>query len=53
MSEFCKLCPGERESLSHVFVECGRARSAWDIIDPIWETAMGIALSTENKFFGG
>ncbi len=53
MSEFCKLCPGEREDLAHVLIECERARSAWEIIDPLWTRVMGIALSSENKFFGG
>ncbi|MCP4651515.1 MAG: zinc-binding domain-containing protein [PVC group bacterium] len=53
MSEFCKLCPGEREDLAHVLIECKREHRAWEIIDPIWTRVMGIALSTENKFFGG
>ncbi len=55
LSEFCKVCPGLRENIPHVFVDCKRAQDAWDRLErlePIWQGIIGRHLEFSVKIFG-
>ncbi len=36
MSDFCKVCIAQRETVIHVFLECQRAMDAWRTLEPIF-----------------
>ncbi|MCP4652732.1 MAG: zinc-binding domain-containing protein, partial [Candidatus Omnitrophica bacterium] len=36
MSDFCKVCHAQRETIIHAFLECKRATDAWQKLEPIF-----------------
>ncbi|MCP4652409.1 MAG: hypothetical protein GY858_03360 [Candidatus Omnitrophica bacterium] len=52
MSEFCKVCIGQRETIIHAFLQCTRAMDAWYKLEPIFLRITGENLNDNIKIFG-
>ncbi len=51
MSDICKVCIGQRQTVTHVCLECKRALHAWQTLEPVFQRIASKDLDDTVKIF--